>query len=127
MKQQVEVKELKEGKYVLIDEEPCVIKSISKSKPGKHGSAKARIDAIGIFDNQKRSIVGPVSDKIYVPLVERKSAQVIAIAGDVAQLMDMGDSSTFELPITEEYKERVKEGEEITYLVAMGKMRIDMR
>jgi translation initiation factor 5A len=46
MKQQVEVKELKEGKYVLIDEEPCVIKSISKSKPGKHGSAKARIDAI---------------------------------------------------------------------------------
>lgn len=127
MKQQVEVKELKEGKYVLIDEEPCVIKSISKSKPGKHGSAKARVDAIGIFDNQKRSIVGPVSDKIYVPLVERKSAQVIAIAGDVAQLMDMGDYSTFELPIPEEYKERVKEGEEITYLTAMGKMRIDMR
>ncbi|MCC7576322.1 MAG: translation initiation factor IF-5A [Methanomethylovorans sp.] len=127
MKQQVEVKELKEGKYVIIDDEPCVIKSISKSKPGKHGSAKARIDAIGIFDNQKRSIVGPVSDKIYVPLVERKSAQVIAIAGDVAQLMDMGDYSTFELPIPEEYKERVKEGEEITYIMAMGKMRIDMR
>jgi translation initiation factor 5A len=127
MKQQVEVKELKEGKYVLIDEEPCVIKSISKSKPGKHGSAKARIDAIGIFDNQKRSIVGPVSDKIYVPLVERKSAQVIAISGDIAQLMDMADYSTFELPISEEYKERVKEGEEITYLMAMGKMRIDMR
>ncbi|WP_321419824.1 translation initiation factor IF-5A [uncultured Methanomethylovorans sp.] len=127
MKQQVEVKELKEGKYVLIDEEPCVIKSISKSKPGKHGSAKARIDAIGIFDNQKRSIVGPVSDKIYVPLVERKSAQVIAISGAVAQLMDMADYSTFELPISEEYKERVKEGEEITYLMAMGKMRIDMR
>jgi translation initiation factor 5A len=127
MKQQVEVKELKEGKYVLIDEEPCVIKSISKSKPGKHGSAKARIDAIGIFDNQKRSIVGPVSDKIYVPLVERKSAQVIAITGDVAQLMDMADYSTFELPISEEYKGRVKEGEEITYLMAMGKMRIDMR
>lgn len=127
MKQQVEVKELKEGKYVLIDEEPCVIKSISKSKPGKHGSAKARIDAIGIFDNQKRSIVGPVSDKIYVPLVERKSAQVIAITGSVAQLMDMADYSTFELPISDEYKERVKEGEEITYLMAMGKMRIDMR
>jgi translation initiation factor 5A len=127
MKQQVEVKELKEGKYVLIDEEPCVIKSISKSKPGKHGSAKARVDAIGIFDNQKRSIVGPVSDKIYVPLVERKNAQVITITGDVAQLMDMADYSTFELPIPEEYKERVKEGEEVSYLTAMGKMKIDMR
>ena len=127
MKQQVEVKELKEGKYVLIDEEPCVIKSISKSKPGKHGSAKARVDAIGIFDNQKRSIVGPVSDKIYVPLVETKNAQVITITGDVAQLMDMADYSTFELPIPEEYKERVKEGEEISYLTAMGKMKVDMR
>ena len=127
MKQQVEVKELKEGKYVLIDEEPCVIKSISKSKPGKHGSAKARVDAIGIFDNQKRSIVGPVSDKIYVPLVERKNAQVITITGDVAQLMDMADYSTFELPIPEEYKERVKEGEEISYLTAMGKMKVDRR
>lgn len=127
MKQQVEVKELKEGKYVIIDDEPCIIKSISKSKPGKHGSAKARIDAIGLFDNQKRSIVGPVSDKIYVPLVERKSAQVISIAGNVAQLMDMADYTTFELPIQEEYKDRVNEGEEITYITALGKTRIDLR
>jgi translation initiation factor 5A len=41
--------------------------------------------------------------------------------------MDMADYSTFELPIPEEYKERVKEGEEISYLTAMGKMKVDMR
>ncbi|MGM0771160.1 MAG: translation initiation factor IF-5A, partial [Halobacteriota archaeon] len=70
MKQQVEVKELKEGKYVVVDDEPCVIKGISKSKPGKHGSAKARIEAIGIFDGQKRSIISSVSAKTYVPIVE---------------------------------------------------------
>lgn len=127
MKVQVEVKELKEGKYVIVDEEPCVIKSISKSKPGKHGSAKARIDVIGIFDGQKRSIVGPVSDKAYVPIVERKTAQVLNITGSIAQLMDMGDFSTFELPIPDDYKDRVKEGEEITYITAMGKMKIDLR
>ena len=127
MKQQVEVKELKEGKYVIIDDEPCVIKSISKSKPGKHGSAKARIDAIGIFDHQKRSIISSVSSKTYVPIVERKSAQVLSISGDVAQLMDMGDYSTLELSIPEEYKDRVKEGEDITYITSLGKMRIDLR
>ncbi|MBP2030634.1 translation initiation factor 5A [Methanohalophilus levihalophilus] len=127
MKQQVEVKELKEGKYVIIDDEPCVIKSISKSKPGKHGSAKARIDAIGLFDNQKRSIVSSVSSKTYVPIVERKSAQVLSISGDVAQLMDMGDYSTLELKIPDEYKDRVKEGEDITYITSLGKMRIDLR
>ena len=127
MKIQVEVKELKEGKYVIVDDEACVIKSISKSKPGKHGSAKARIDVIGLFDNQKRSIVGPVSDKIYVPVVERKNAQVLSIAGDVAQLMDMGDFSTFEMKIPDEYKDRIVEGEEVSFLTALGKMKFDLR
>ena len=127
MKIQVEIKELKEGKYVIVDDEPCVIKSISKSKPGKHGSAKARIDVIGLFDGQKRSIIGPVSDKTYVPVVERKNAQVLSIAGDIAQLMDMGDFSTFEMKIPDEYKERIKEGEEVSFLTAMGKMKFDLR
>jgi translation initiation factor 5A len=127
VKIQVEVKELKEGKYVIVDDEACVIKSISKSKPGKHGSAKARIDVIGLFDNQKRSIVGPVSDKIYVPVVERKNAQVLSVAGDIAQLMDMGDFTTFEMKIPDEYKERIVEGEEVSYLTALGKMKFDLR
>ncbi|MDG6243917.1 MAG: translation initiation factor IF-5A [Methanolobus sp.] len=127
MKIQVEIKELKEGKYVVVDDEACIIKSISKSKPGKHGSAKARIDVIGLFDNQKRSIIGPVSDKTYVPVVERKNAQVLSITGNVAQLMDMGDFSTFEMTIPDEYKERIKEGNEVSYITAMGKMKFDLR
>ncbi len=127
MKEQTEIRTLKEGKYVIIDDEPCVIKSITHSKPGKHGSAKARIDAIGIFDNQKRSIVGPVTDKIYVPIVERKTGQVISVSGDVAQIMDMGDYSTLELKIPPELKDKIEAGREITYITSMGKMKIDMR
>ncbi|KAF5410198.1 MAG: translation initiation factor IF-5A [Euryarchaeota archaeon] len=127
MKEQTEVRNLKEGRYVIIDDEVCVIKSISKSKPGKHGSAKARVDTIGLFDKQKRSLVQPVSAKIFVPIVERKSAQVLSISGNVAQLMDMAEYSTLELPIPDEYKDRVVEGSEIQYITALGKMRIDMR
>ena len=127
MKEQTEVRTLKEGRYVIIDDEPCVIKSLSHSKPGKHGSAKARVDAVGIFDNQKRSIISPVTQKIYVPLVERKNGQVISISGDVLQLMDMGDYSTIELTLPDEYKDKIEVGKDIQYLVAMGKMKIDMR
>ncbi len=127
MKEQVEVRSLKEGKYVLIDNEPCVIKSITHSKTGKHGAAKSRIDAIGIFDGTKRSIVAPVTDKIYVPVVERKSGQVISVSGDVAQIMDMSDYSTIELKIPDELKDKIQPGKEITYLTSMGKMKIDMR
>ena len=127
MKEQTEVRTLKEGRYVIIDDEPCVIKSLSHSKPGKHGSAKARVDAIGIFDNQKRSIISPVTQKIYVPLVERKNGQVLSISNNNAQIMDMGDYSTIELPIPDEYKNVVEVGKDIQYLVAMGKMKLDMR
>ncbi len=127
MKEQVEVRTLKEGKYVLIDEEPCVIKSISHAKTGKHGAAKARIDAIGIFDGSKRSIVAPVTDKIYVPLVERKNGQVIAVAGDVVQVMDLADYSTLELKIPDELKDKIEPGKDISYLMSMGKIKIDMR
>lgn len=127
MKQQTEIKTLKEGKYVIIDDEPCTIVSVQHSKPGKHGAAKARVDAIGLFDGQKRSIVNPVDAKIYVPIVERKNAQVLSIAGDVAQLMDSADYSTFELKIPDELKDKVRQGEEIAYISAMGKMKIQMR
>lgn len=127
MKEQVEVRSLKEGKYVLIDEEPCVIKSLTHSKTGKHGSAKSRIDAIGLFDGSKRSIVAPVSDKIYVPHVERKSGQVISVAGEVAQVMDMADYSTLEIKIPGELADKIDAGKEISYVVSMGKIKIDMR
>jgi len=127
MKEQVEVKNLKEGKYVIIDDEACVIKSISKSKPGKHGAAKARVEAIGLFDGQKRSYIGSVANKIYVPIVERKNAQVLSITGDVAQLMDMADFTTFEITIPEDLKEKVKEGEEVSYITALGKIKFDIR
>lgn len=121
------MKDLKEGKYIIIDDEACIIKSIAKSKPGKHGAAKARVDAIGVFDNQKRSIVGSVSTKVYIPIVERKTAQVLNINGNVIQLMDLEDYSTFEIPLPEEYNDKIKVGEEITYLKALDKIKIDMR
>jgi translation initiation factor 5A len=127
MKEQTEIRTLKVGRYVVIDDEPCVIIGIATSKPGKHGSAKARVDAIGIFDGQKRSIVQPVSAKIYVPIVERKGAQIIAIMGKTAQLMDLNDYSTFEIEIPEEHADTIESGKEITYLESMGKRKLDLK
>jgi translation initiation factor 5A len=127
MKEQVEVRELKEGRYVIIDDEPCIIKSISHSKPGKHGSAKARVDAIGIFDNQKRSVVSPVTAKTYVPTVERRTGQVLSVSDKSVQLMDMGTYQTIDVPITEEDKPKLEQGKEVPYLSVMGRTKMDLR
>lgn len=125
MKEQTEVGKLKEGRYVVIEEEPSKILGIATSKPGKHGAAKARIDAVGIFDGVKRSIVQPVSAKIYVPIVERKSGQVLSISGNYVQLMDVKDFTMFEVLIPEELRGKIELGKELTYIESMGKKKLD--
>ena len=124
MKEVAEVRELKVNRYVIIDDEPCKIVSITTSKPGKHGDAKARIEAIGVFDNQKRSVVYPVKHKVQIPIINKRTAQVISISGDVAQLMDMETYETFEIEIPDEFKGKLQVGEEIQYIEALGKRKI---
>ena len=125
MKELAEVRLLRVNRYVLIDEEPCKIVSISTSKPGKHGEAKARIEAIGVFDGQKRSIVHPVKHKLHVPMIDKRNAQVLSLMGNSAvQLMDMETYETFEMSIPDEFKDQLEPGKEIQYLVAMGRKKI---
>ncbi|MHC1635767.1 MAG: translation initiation factor IF-5A [Candidatus Methanospirareceae archaeon] len=127
MKEQTEVRMLKEGKYVIIDDEPCVIVDITTSKPGKHGSAKARIEGIGVFDSQKRSVVQPVTAKIYVPIIERRTGQVLSVSENTAQIMDLQDYVTFEVEVPEELREKIEPGKEIPFLHYEGKYKIDLR
>ena len=124
MKELAEVRTLKVNRYIIIDEEPCKILSISTSKPGKHGEAKARIEAVGIFDNQKRSVVHPVKHKVGVPMIDKRSAQILAIMGNNVQLMDMETYATFEMPIPEELKGQLEPGKEVLYLETLGRKKI---
>jgi translation initiation factor 5A len=124
MKELAEVRTLRVNRYMIIDNEPCKIMSITTSKPGKHGEAKARIDAIGIFDGQKRSVVHPVKHKVHVPLIDKRTAQVLALMGDTVQLMDLETYETFEMSIPEEYKGKLQPGSEISYLQALGRKKI---
>ena len=109
---------------MIIDDEPCKIVSITTSKPGKHGEAKARIEAIGVFDNQKRSVVFPVRHKVAVPIIDKRQAQVISIHGNKAQLMDMETYETFEMDIPDEFADKMQEGKEIEYIQALGRKKI---
>ncbi len=125
MKEVTEIGRLKEGRFIIIDDEPCRIVGFSTSAPGKHGHAKAKVDAIGIFDSQKRSMVRPTSAKVDVPIIERGSAQVLAVVVNSAQLMDLVTYETFELPIPIGLRGDVREGAEIEYVQALGRRKLD--
>lgn len=124
MKEQLEIRELKEGRFVLIDDEPCKIDSIEKSKPGKHGASKARIEARSIFTNAKRTLLGTVSDKVWVPLVDRRQAQLLSFHGGLAQLMDKETFETFDIQVPDEFAEGLTAGGDVSYIVAMEKRMI---
>jgi len=69
---------VKVGSFIVIDGDACKVLSTDKSKPGKHGSAKVRIAASGLFDGRRREIVCPTSDNVEVPVIEKNSAQVLS-------------------------------------------------
>lgn len=123
-KEMAEVRTLRVNRYVIIDDEPCRIVGISTSKPGKHGEAKARIEAIGVFDGQKRSVVHPVKHKIGVPIIDKRKAQVLALMGKDVQLMDLETYETFELPIPDDIEGSLEPGKEVQYIVALGRKKI---
>ena len=123
-KKVLEVKTLKVGKYVIIGGEASKITSLQTSSPGKHGAAKARVEAMGIFDNQKRNFVKPVDSKCDVPMIDKRLGQVLALMGDDVQLMDLETYETFEIPIPDELKGKLNEGSEVDYIMAMGKKKV---
>jgi len=121
-----ELGSLKVGSYIVIDGEPCRIVQMTKSKPGKHGSAKARVVAIGIFDGVKRSLVKPVDAQVEVPIVEKHSGQVLSIMPTGVQLMDLETYEVFEAPLPEDEKlrEKLQPGVEVEYWRILGRAKI---
>ena len=126
MSKPVDLGSVKEGSYILIDGEPSRIVEYDKSKPGKHGAAKARVVGIGIFDNVKRSLVSPVSANVEVPLIEKKSGQIVSTSPTNVQLMDLETFETFDvlLPADEDIKAKITAGVEVEYWKVLGRTKI---
>ncbi len=126
-----ELGSLKIGSYILLpvgDQptgEPCRIVEYDTSKPGKHGSAKARIVAVGVFDNQKRPHVGPVSMQIHIPLIDKRTGQIISITEAGSQVMDSETFETIDVTlIDDEVKDKIQQGQDVEYWKVMDRTKI---
>ena len=131
MSKPIELGSLKIGSYILlpVSDQPtgdaCRITEYDTSKPGKHGSAKARIVGVGIFDGQKRPHVGPVSQQIHVPLIDKRAGQIISIVGSNIQVMDSETFETIDVDMIEEELEgTLEQGNDIEYWNVMGRTKI---
>ena len=116
----VGVNTIKVGSYIVIEGVACKVTNVQVSKPGKHGHAKYRIEAVGLLDGRKRTVIIPGGDNVEVPIIEKKGAQVLSIAGNKATVMDNETFETFELDIPEELKDDIVEGCKIVYWGILG-------
>ena len=131
MSKPVELGSLKIGSYILLpvsDQptgDPCRISEYDTSKPGKHGAAKARIVGVGVFDGQKRPHVGPVSMQVHVPLIDKRTAQIISILDSQIQVMDSESFETIDIQmIDDEVNGKLEQGQDIEYWNVMGRTKI---
>ena len=131
MSKPVELGSLKIGSYILLpvsDQptgDPCRISEYDTSKPGKHGAAKARIVGVGVFDGQKRPHVGPVSMQVHVPLIDKRTAQIISMTGSQIQVMDSEKFETIDIElIDDEVEGKLEQGQDVEYWNVMGRTKI---
>jgi len=106
----------------MMDDAPCKINAYSTAKPGKHGSAKARVEGGGVFDGKKRSFSQPVDAKVWVPIIERKGGQIVSVDGDDAQVMDLDTYETITMRMPDDVD--VENGDEIEYLEYEGQRKV---
>lgn len=117
----VGINQLKEGGFVILDDVPCRVDRIQISTSGKHGHAKVRLDAIGLLDGVRKSIIKPSHDNVDVPIILKKRAQVLSVLpSGKAQLMDMETFDVMEMEIPEDRKGEIVPAAEIDYFEVMA-------
>ncbi len=116
-----EVASLKAGRYMMMDGRACEIKDMEWSAPGKHGHAKYRVTAIDMLTGAKKMGIYTSHDSVEVPMIEKKTAQVLSVTGSKAQVMDMTTYETVEVEVPDEFKEKVQPNVEVTFWEIMDK------
>jgi translation initiation factor 5A len=106
--------EAKAGTNIIVDGTPCTIKSMDVSKTGKHGHSKCRIEAVGIITGQKKVFVIPGHDRLEVPMVDKRKAQVLSV-GDKVSIMDLESFETLDVPCPDEIKSELQENSNVEY------------
>ncbi len=111
----IDATEMRLGSYLLLDGVAHQVKKMDVSKTGKHGHAKVRFEAVSAFTGKKKVMVIPGHDKFEVPMIDKRVAQVLSVAGTTASLMDNENFENFDIEIPEELQATVTGGIEVEY------------
>lgn len=106
--------EARVGTNILLDGKAFTIKKIDISKTGKHGHAKCRIEADSIIGSNRKVFVVPGHDRLDVPLVDKRRAQVLSV-GENVSVMDLESFETIEIVADDKMKSQLQENDNAEY------------
>ncbi len=119
--------QLKKGHYFLLDGEVHrVLSEPLHSKSGKHGHAKMRVDSENIFTGKKTSSTFPADTSLEIPNIEKRTAQITHVQGEVIGLMDSESFESFDttMPPEEELRSKIAPDSNVEYWIIMDKKKI---
>jgi len=111
----IDATEMRIGTFLLLDGVAHQVKKMDVSKTGKHGHAKVRFEAISAFTGKKKVMVVPGHDKFEVPMIDKRSGQILSVSGNVVSIMDSETFENFELNIPEDLMGAVSDGASVEY------------
>jgi translation initiation factor 5A len=115
------------GATILIDGAAYIVRSNDISKTGKHGASKCRIEAIGIVDDRKKIVAVPGADRFEVPMIQKKKAQVLSANEGMANVMDLENFETLDIPVIEELRGQLNPEDQVEFVIIDEKEKIIKR
>ena len=78
-----------------------------------------------MFDGLRRNLVSPVDSNVEVPVIEKKGGQIIALADNNLQIMDLETFEVFETSaVDEDAKRKIKQGAEVEYWKVLDRTKV---
>ena len=113
--------EARTGTIIMVDGEPYTVRSNDISKTGKHGHAKCRMEAVGVFSGKKKVLTVPGHERFDVPHVDKKRGQVLSVAEGTASVMNLETYETLDLPYQKDLKEQIQAEKQVEIWDIEGK------
>ncbi len=122
----VEIRSVKKGGNILYNDKPYRVEDTKSVVVATHSHTKTKVTLVNVFDSRDRQTLSlPHSERVEEVPIIRKHGQFIArLRPGQGQVMDMRDYTIYEAEIPDELDEKIKEGDEITYIEFRGRSKV---
>jgi len=121
---------LKKGSVAMLKDRPCQILEVTTGKTGKHGAAKTIVKGSDLITDKIVVTSSKSTSPVWLPLVERKTFNLIDLQDDYASLQDeIGNNFDYKLNLEDDYGKYIVENKSnddliITLLFVIGEHRV---